>query len=81
MFSGSLLLVFGVSFVFGLVLSLSTLLWNRERKKKRFRRGVCYGASKAIDERIEEEMKEGDKQKKQILDDDTMEYHASKKFR
>lgn len=75
----SILLVFAMSFCIGMVLALSTYFWNRERKKKGFRKCFFTSKEKRIDKKVTKEYRKEKWSNDMFLKDD-MEHHANQKY-
>lgn len=67
-------------FLIGFLLAMATRNLNKEKKKKGFKGGRLYGKAKEIDEQLTEEYKDAADLHTSFLQD-TMEHHASQKFK
>lgn len=73
--------VFIAMFLIGLVAGLSTMGWNKERKKKGFHGSTYRGHERAVDKYLYKSYKEPEKYEKYPYMDDGIEYHANKKYK
>lgn len=82
--ANSLILLFVFCTLVGFFLAMSTLSWNKEKKKKGFKKNRLFGKERKYDKELCREYlnMEHDKFKDSYKDylEDEMEYHANKKF-
>ena len=80
----SLILLFVFCTLVGFFLAMSTLSWNKEKKKKGFKKNRLFGKERKYDKELYREYlnMEHDTFKDSYKDylEDEMEYHANKKF-
>ena len=80
----SLILLFVFCTLVGFFLAMSTLSWNKEKKKKGFKKNRLFGKERKYDKELYREYlnKEHVKFKVSYKDylEEEMEYHANKKF-
>ena len=80
----SLILLFVFCTLVGFFLAMSTLSWNKEKKKKGFKKNRLFGKERKYDKELYREYlnMEHNKFKDSYKDylEDEMEYHANKKF-
>lgn len=74
-----LMLAFFSAFCVGMVLALSTYFWNKEKKKKGFRKRIFTRKEKRIDKKMAAEYRKS-RHFKDIYLEDQMEHFANKKY-